>query len=148
MASGSGHLSPPWKAVSRARSTVNVIELMTAKPSRRPDTTRFRRSGSLPATAAITAVNRAPRSGPIADMTASLSTPGDGQAASGWRSSQLSALVGVDPDPAGPDPDRHRFGLASRLPGSQPRGEGPDWEGDGRFQGGQAAEEGVDEPGG
>jgi hypothetical protein len=39
---------------------------------------------------AITAVNRAPRSGPVADMTASLSTLGDGVATSGWRSGQLS----------------------------------------------------------
>jgi GDSL-like Lipase/Acylhydrolase family len=121
-------------------------EINTALGQLRPRPRR--RSGSLPATAAITALNRAPRSRPIAAMTASLSTPGDGQAAPGWRSSQLSALVGVDPDPAGPDPDRHRFGLAGRLPGSQPRREGPDRQRDGRLQGGQAAQEGVDEPGG
>jgi len=31
--------------------------------------------------------------GPVADMTASLSTRGDGQAASGWRSGQLSGVT-------------------------------------------------------
>ena len=30
MANGSGHPSPPWNAVSRARSTAKVTELMTA----------------------------------------------------------------------------------------------------------------------
>src|SRR5258708_7591191 len=140
---------------------------MTAKPSRRPDTTRFRRRGSRPAMAAITAVNPAPRSGPVEDMTASLSTRGDGQATSGWRSGQLSmrgapgaplthgppprrwsALVGADADPARPDPDRHRLGPVGRLPGPQLRRERPDRQRDGRLQGGQAAQEREDEPGG
>ncbi len=93
MAAGSGHRSPPWNAVSRARSTGNVTELITAKPSSRADTTWFRPSGSLAATALITALNQAPRRGPVAGMTASLSTLGDRQAASGWRSGQLSGVT-------------------------------------------------------
>src|SRR5712672_1882442 len=105
MATGSGHLSPPWNPVSRPRSTVNVSELITAKPTSRAGTTRFRPNGSRAAMAAITEVNRAPRSGPVADMTISLSTQGDGQAAPAWRSSQLSLLVGADADPTGPDQD-------------------------------------------
>src|ERR1017187_69875 len=81
MLTGTGHRSPPCKAVSNARSAVKVKALMIANPSMFGATTLARPNGSTPTIAVVTAVNRAPRAAlfsartdPACDMSSSLAT--------------------------------------------------------------------------